>query len=470
MNPDIAPTLRVFLDELASAGELREITARLDVRHEISAALSLLDPGLGGTGPAVRMTNVADSRMPVVGNIYGSRRRIARSLGLAGNDLHESFLAALGARHDPRPNSDAPWQAVQVPDPDLTAELPVPWFFEHETGPYLTAGVIVAREPATGRGNLSIARLKPLRGARAMVGIAPNHHLAAFARQAQERGEPLELAVCLGVEPAVLLAACLYLAQGDDEMAYAGGLARRPIDVVELSAGGPKVPVESEIVLVGTLEPSELVEEGPVSEFHGMYERYGSGPVFTATRLLRREDAFLQVVEPGLHTEHVLLGAVAIEAGLTRQLRRRIPAVRAIRVTDEGAGRLAARVALGPHRRGLARQVMHAIWGEVSLIKNIVVLDEDVPLDDAAEVDRAIQLRVRPDRDLMVVPYSAADRAEPLEREGLGTRLGIDATRWPDDRDWTPAAPPRAALDRVAGLIGFDRRPRLPVADQKPPE
>ena len=104
------------------------------------------------------------------------------------------------------------------------ARLPIPWFFEHETGPYITAGAIVARDGHDGPANLSIARLKPLGGPRAMAGIAPNHHLAALARRAAERREALPIAVTIGNHPSVLVASCLYLDLGADELEVAGGL------------------------------------------------------------------------------------------------------------------------------------------------------------------------------------------------------------------------------------------------------
>src|SRR5207302_1915333 len=119
--------------------------------------------------------------------------------------------------------TDAPVQEVALEAPDL-ARLTVPTFFTGETGPYITAGVIVAKDPVTDRGNLSFARLKPLGGNRAFIGIAPNHHLATLLRHAAERGETLPIAVTFGHHPVVLLAATLYLGLGEDELHVAGAL------------------------------------------------------------------------------------------------------------------------------------------------------------------------------------------------------------------------------------------------------
>ncbi len=212
-------SLRSVLAAFEDAGELRRISEPVSSRYELSAMLAASDGG-----PALLFESVDGLGMPVVGNLLVSRRA---DRGGARDDASRASRSgcsqALAAPIAPVEVADAPCQEVVVDDPDL-ARLPVPWFFEHETGPYVTAGAIVARDPDHGAANLSIARVKPLGGARAMAGIAPNHHLAVLGRRAAERGETLPIAVTIGNHPAVMLAACLYLDLGDDELWHAGGL------------------------------------------------------------------------------------------------------------------------------------------------------------------------------------------------------------------------------------------------------
>jgi 3-polyprenyl-4-hydroxybenzoate decarboxylase and related decarboxylases len=151
-----------------------------------------------------------------------------------------------------------------------------------------------------------------LGGNRAFIGIAPNHHLAQLARAAAGRGETLPIAVTIGNHPAVLTAAALYLGLGDDELEVAGALLGEPIEVVRCQTSALQVPAHCEIVLEGTLDAGELIEEGPVSEFHGLYETYGKGQVVTFQRMTRRRDAIYQAIQPGYHPEHVLIGGIAI--------------------------------------------------------------------------------------------------------------------------------------------------------------
>jgi 3-polyprenyl-4-hydroxybenzoate decarboxylase len=261
--------------------------------------------------------------MPVVGNLLPSIERMALALGVPPGNLQSTLVAAIERPIAARLVESAPCQDFLVPDPDL-AGLPIPTFFEHEGGPYITAGAIVARDPDSGRGNLSIARLKPLGGNRAFIGIAPNHHLAVFARA----------------------------------------------------------------------------------------------------------------------------------AGLLRQVRASLPSVRAVAVGQGGAGRLHAVVSLGPHRPGDPRKAAFAVWAAVNLIKQVTIVDDDVDPWDGTQVEWAVATRMNAERDLFVIPAVRTDRSEPLERDGVVAKLGIDATRHQDDRtDWTRAAPPAEVVERVRAAL-----------------
>jgi len=451
-------SMRAFIAALDAAGQVTSIAQPVSLEFEIAACLAEADGGL-----ALRFDRVPGHTMPVVGNLLNSLPRIASGLGTTPAALQASIIAAIEAPLAHRVLASAPCQEETIPDPLLIDELPIPHFFEHERGPYVTAGAIVAKDRRSGDTNLSIARLMPLGGNRAFVGIAPSHHLAVLARAAHARGETLDIAVCVGNHPAVLVASCLYLGLGDDELKVAGALLREPLEVVRCLGSDLVVPAHCECVLEGTLDAGERVEEGPVSEFHGLYESYGAGIVATFTHLTRRHDAVFQVILPGYHREHCLLGGVAIAAGAARAARASVPAVREVAVGMGGAGRLHAAVSLREPRPGDARKAMFAVWASVNLIKQIVVVDDDVDPWDALQVEWAIATRMKPDRDLIIVPGVRADRSEPLELGGTITKLGIDATRRAGDRpDWIKAQPPERAVDRARELLRANLVPPRP--------
>ena len=436
---DASPqSLRAYLAALDDAGELRRLGDPVDPDLELARHLCA-----EARGPALLFETVRGSALPVVGNVCNSRARIARALGVPTPMLVDHAAAAVARVIPPVSVPRAACRDIVVDEPDLTT-LPVPRFFAHESGRYVTAGAVVARSPVTGAANLSIARLKLLGGNRAMIGIAPNHHLAAMVREAAARDATLPIAVTIGHHPAILVAACLYLALGDDELGHAGSLFGQPVEVVRLPHGDLAVPAHCELVLEATIDPRERVEEGLVSEYHGMYESYGAGHVATVQRMTRREDAIFQVIANGHYPEHILLGGVAIGAGLTALARRAVPGVREVALPEGGSGRLSCVVAIDHPRPGDARAAMSAIWAAVSIIKHVTVVDADVDPWDADRVEWARTCFVDPERDLVIAPGGRSDRSVPLARDGTVTKLGIDATRKPGDRgDW-----------RVAGVVG----------------
>ncbi len=447
-------SFRSFLATLEEHGELAVVDEPMDsAGFELSACLSALDPG-----PALVFTGTGSSGIPVVGNVLNSIERIALGLGVGGSDLTTRIAHAISNPLEPELVRRAPVQEVALP-PNLSL-LPIPRFFEHETGPYLTAGCIVARDRVSGHWNLSYARLKPLGPDRALIGIAPNHHLAVMARAAGARGERLPIAIALGNHPAVLIAAALYLELGDDEMAVAGALLGEPIAAVRCVTNDLRAPATAEIVIEGEIDTAEMVEEGPVSEYHGMYERYGSGFVVTVKAITRRRNALLQVIEPGFHLEHVLLGGVSIAAGLQSRLKAEVPAVHSVAVSNSGCGRLSAVVALtGEHRPGDAGKVILAALSAVNLIKQVTVVDADIDPWDEIAVQWAIATRMRADRDIVIVKGMHTDRSEPMKLGGTIAKYGFDATRREEDRaDWTRALPPASAYARVADIVASIRR------------
>lgn len=436
-------SLRRYLATLDRSGELDRIAEPVDLRYELAAYLVE-----ERRGPALLFERVRGGGLPVVANVLNSRERIAAGLQVRLEDIQERMLRALSEPVTPRIVDTGSCQEVAVDDPAFD-QLPVPTFFEFETGPYITAGAIVARDTLTGRRNLSIARIKPLDATRAFIGIAPFHHLAVLARSAAQRGEKLELAVTIGNHPAILLASALYLALGDDELENAGALLGEAVELVRCGAVDLEVPAHCELVLECTLDPAERVREGLVSEFHGMYEDYGDGYVITLHRLTRRADAMFQVIGPGHLPEHVLIGAVPIAAVLARALRANVPGVAEVAVTEGGSGRLSAVVSLREAPPGLARTAIFAVWSTVSLIKHVTVVDSDIDVWDPVQVEWARVSRMRPERDLLIVPEVRSDRSEPLEHDLTVTKLGMDATARPGDRDWTLARPPAEVLERV---------------------
>lgn len=438
-------SIRPFLAALEREGALVRVPKPVDREFELSAFLSAAD-----SGPALVFDSVVGSPLRVVGNLLNSRARIAAALGIEVGAIVPRIHEAIRTPMKPATVASGRVQDVVTLDQPL-ADLPVPRFFERESRPYITAGVILARDPLTGRGNASFARFAILDHSTAMVGIAPNHHLALFARRAAEQGKSLEIAVVIGAHPAIQLAACLYLGVGDDELECAGSLLGRPVDVVPARTVALMVPADAELILEGRIDASHPVEEGFVSEYHGMYEKYGPGFLTTFSALTRRHDALYQAIEPGYHREHVYLGALPIAASLRSAISAVVPNVRDVAVTEAGAGRTDIVIQIADPRPGQAKRAMFAAFAAVSLVKRVTVVDADIDPWDAGMVDWARINRMKLERDLLLVPQAGTDRSEPMEEGGLVTKAGFDATAKAGDRvEGVDRALPPAAFREAA--------------------
>jgi 2,5-furandicarboxylate decarboxylase 1 len=451
-------SIRPFLDMLMQDGDLLRIEDEIDPYFEVSAMLSLAD-----RGPALLFERVKDTGLRIAGNLLAGRGRVAAALGLRPADISSRLLEAIRAPVAPVEAEQVPVQHVVDTDAPLAA-LPIPTFFEQERRPYITAGVILARDPWTGRGNASFARIGLLDGRTGLVGIAPNHHLALFARRAAEQGRSLDIAVALGAHPAVQLAACLYLGIGDDEIECAGALLGAPVRLAPALTVDLRVPAEAEIILEGRLDARELVEEGFISEYHGMYEDYGPGVRAHFSAMTRREDAIFQVIEPGYHREHIYLGALPIAAGLQHAIAQVIANVGEVAVTEAGGGRTDVVIQLRDPRPGQARRAIHAALGAVSMVKRVTVVDADIDPWDPVMVDWARCNRMKWERDLMLLPLSGTDRSEPMETGGLVTKIGMDATAKAGDRveGIERALPPADTLARARVKLEAAAAGKLP--------
>jgi UbiD family decarboxylase len=422
-------SLRGFLEALEAAGELHRVGREVDPKFELGAVLALKD-----RGPALLFEKVAGYAMPVVGNLLVSRDRFARAFGVHRSELDAHCRNALARPIQPVLVQDAPVQAVMHDrDIDIGRLLPVPHWFEREAAPYITAGVIVAKDPETAKRNVSIARLRLEGGNRLMAGIAKNHHLYMLAEKAKALGRKLEIAVAIGNHPAVLLGSQLYLGLGDDEYDNVGGLFGEPLRLVRCKTVDLEVPAEAEIVLEGELDPEHLVPEGPVSEFHGFYVDYGPGIGGSLRCVTHREHPVYQAVLPGFFAEHCLLGGLAIGTTLYAALQRMIPSVKQVLVTDGGMGRLHAVIAMHRPRLGEGKRAVLLAMGHVNLLKLVTVVEDDIDPENPREVEWSLAARFRGAEDMVVIPGVKADRCDPVHEDLTVCKIGMIATTRPGD-------------------------------------
>lgn len=441
--------LRSALDRYEAAGQLRRVDEPIDWRFEASAVLWHLN-----RGPAALMTNVTGYDVPLVGNVLNNRDKLAIALDLTPEELQPRLVAALTERHAPTVVEDAPCQQVVITEGiDLLASFPVPWISEHDDGRYISAGLIIAKDPDTGRHNVAICRLAVAGPDRLGAYLAPTH-TSGFLKRAAELGTPLEVAIVVGSHPA-MMAASQFLTP-HDELEVAGGIFGAPLEVARCRTVDLLVPAGSEIVLEGTIDPNETAEEGPFGEFPGTYSDRRPNPVVRLRAVTHRERPMLQMICGGRHPEHLITGAVAREATLFRAVRDVIPTVRRVVLPEGGNCRFHAVVSIRQRTPGEARLAMLAAFAAQDLLKHVTVVDHDVDIADPNEVEWAVSTRMRADRDLIVIPGVKSNPVDQMSENKTIAKLGIDATLpITAEEDWPPIpGAPAAVRERIAERLG----------------
>ncbi len=413
--------LRSWLAALAARGELAVARENVALADELAAVAKRTE-----RDKAVLFPRPDGHDIPVVVNLFTQRAWVADALEVSEEALLPRFLAAA---RDPLPwveVTSAAAQEVVHTDVDLLKQLPIPKHNELDSGPYITAGLLIARNPVTGVQNVSIHRCQISGPDRIGVLLLPRHTLAYY-RMAEEAGEALEIAIAIGVHPALLLASQAICALDEDEMEIAGALLGRPVEMVKCRTNSVRVPAHAEIVVEGRILPKVREPEGPFGEFPQYY-----GP--RAAREVIKVDAVTHRRHPIFHTivggsfEHLVLGAVPREATLLQHLKRSFPNVLDVRLTRGGTCRYHLVVKIDKTREGEAKNIILGAFGGHYDVKQVVVVDKDVDISSADEIEWAIATRFQADRDMVVVSGAQGSKLDPSTDDGIGAKLGLDAT------------------------------------------
>src|SRR6185437_12838866 len=406
------PNLRTWLRELAATDRLAVARNGMSLTDELAAVAKKLE-----LERAVLFPSPAGHDIAVAANLFANRSWVADSIGVPVENLLSRFQQAV--RH-PLPWTelkDAPVQAEVHREVDLLKQLPIPKHNELDSGPYITAALLIARNPKTGIQNVSIHRCQVSGPDRIGVLLLPRHTLHYF-RMAEEAGEPLEIALVIGVHPACILSSQAIAALDQDEMEIAGALLGRPVEMVKCRTNRVRVPAHAEIVIEGRILPAVREPEGPFGEFPQYY-----GP--RADREVIQVDAVTHRKHPIFHTivgggvEHLLLGGIPREATLLDHLQRSFPSVHDVRLTRGGTCRYHLAVKIDKKSQGEPKNIIMGAFGGHYDIKQVVVVDMDVNIDDETEIEWAIATRFQADRDLVIVSGAQGSKLDPSSDNGI---------------------------------------------------
>ena len=391
-----------------------------------------------GNPKAVLFRAVGPERAELVGNVVGSRRRLAHAFGVEP----QALLAEIQRRLRTPPvvvevaSSEAPVQEmVQTgADADLTA-LPVHLQHGADGAPYISSSIDYVLDAKTGWTNVGIRRLM-LRGRReAGVDLVSPSDLRAIYEASAAAGKALPVSFVVGAHPIDNVAAVMRLPV--DELGIVASLRDAPLAVVKCVTNDIRVPADSEMVLEGYFDARGHVEpEGPYGEFLGYYGALKHNPVFHLTAITRRRDALFQTATIGGRslgaTDTAQLSGLRTEVMIWRALEVAVREPVAVYATTSSGGIFNVRVALRQRVPGEARNAIAACHGALANVKNVFVVDPDIDIFSDAQMDWALATRFQPDRDLVLLSGMRTLPLDPSLHPGVrvGSKAGFDLT-WP---------------------------------------
>ena len=486
--------LRDFITRLEGMGELKRIRAEIDPYLEMT---EICDRVLRAGGPAILFEKPKGHDIPVLGNLFGTPRRVALGMGAQSTAALREVGRLLAYLKEPAPpaglkdawkkwpilkqalhmvpkiRTSAPCQEIirEGQAVDLSC-LPIQHCWPGDAAPLVTWGLTVTRGPqglptSKSRQNLGIYRQQVIgRNKLIMRWLAHRGGALDFRDHCLAHpDQPFPVAVALGCDPATILGAVTPVPDTLSEYQFAGLLRGARTELVNCLGdlqvkAGLQVPAAAEIVLEGVIQPDETALEGPFGDHTGYYNEQSMFPVFTVERLTMRKNPIYHSTYTGKPPDEPAMLAVALNEVFVPILQKQYPEIADFYLPPEGCSYRLAVVSMKKAYAGHAKRVMFGIWSflrQFMYTKFIIVVDDDVDIRNWQEVIWAMTTRVDPARDLTLVentPIDYLDFASPVS--GLGSKMGIDATnKWPGEttREWgTPITMPSSVKKRVDAI------------------
>ncbi len=438
-----------FIEELEKAGELKRVKTEVDTDLEIA---EILRRAMYANGPAILFENVKNYDMPVLGNAFGSMKRLEigletkdfteigqRIVDLTKMDIPSGFfnkikkLPELSKMSEsfPKVENSGPVTEVFSESPSFD-KLPILKTWSKDAGKFITFGLVATKHPETGVRNLGVYRMQIVDSTHALMHWQKHKRGAHHHELKKEKGEKIEVAIVIGAEPATVFSAVAPVPEGLDKYLFAGITRKKGIKLVKCRTVDLEVPANAEIVLEGYVDPLDVRDEGPFGDHTGYYTPKEPYPTFTLTGVMHRKNPiYLTTVVGKPILEDAFIGKV-IERSFLPLIRMFQPEVVDFAMPAAGWFQGMAIISIKKRYPGQAKKVMMGLWGlgQLALTKIFIVVDDDVNVHSMDDVLWAVTTRADAARDAIIIdnaPTDTLDPASPLVN--LGSKLGIDATQ-----------------------------------------
>lgn len=429
-------TFRAYLADLEKRKHLLHVRPPISKQFEAAGVLKKLEP------EAVLFEQVQESQFRVAGNLLCSKAAFAEYFGVAPSEIIPLLSRAIERRSPAEKVSRAPCQEVVIHDPDLDA-LPILMHCQGDGGNYISSGVFIAAHPRYGQ-NLDFHRCMQFSKQEMAVRVVRSRHFDAFLQDLKQ----LDVAVCIGNAPNVLVAAAISVELGVDEMEIANAL--EPVQLVHAKTVDAWVPAEAEFVLEGTVYLDRRHAEGPFVDLTETVDVVRQEPVLQIKTITHRKDAIWHALLPG-GLEHKLLMGMPREPTIFKKVNEVVRCLD-VNVSPGGCSWLHAVVQIDKHSEDDGMKAIHAAFAGHRSCKHVFVVDQDIDIYDPLAVEWAMATRFQGDRRMLVLPREQGSSLDPSAEAGsnLTAKVGFDLTRplQAHGKDFSRAGFPEVDLER----------------------
>ena len=427
-------SLREFLTKLEQGADLIRIPKPISKSFEVAGVLKELEP------TPVIFENVKGSKFPVFGNLLCSKATVADYLGIEVSEIIPTLTKAIENRLTCEIIEDAPCQEVVVTNPDLN-DLPILMHCEGDGGNYISSGIFIANHPEYGQ-NVDYHRGMQFSKNEMAVRVVRSRNFDTFLQD----DNTLDVAVCIGNAPNVLIAAATSVDIGINELEIANAL--QPLQVVKAKTVDVLIPSEAEIVLEGTVYLDKKHAEGPFVDLTGTYDVIRQEPTFVVKTITHRTDAIWQALLPGA-LEHKLLMGMPREPTIFRAVNEVVRCLD-VNINPGGCSWLHAIVQIDKQNEEDGRKAIQAAFQGHTSCKHVFVVDADIDIYNPLEVEWAMATRFQGDSDIVIMEKSPGSSLDPSAEEStkLTTKIGFDLTKPIGAKNFEKAQFPKVDLSQ----------------------
>ena len=370
--------------------------------------------------------NVEGYDMKIISGICNTRDKIARGISVTVPEITKRIMKATENPIPIKNVENVKENFNTQKEPDLS-KIPVPTYYKKDGGAYMTAGVVIAKDPETGIRNASIHRMLVSGKDKLGIRIVPRN-LYTYYKKAEEMDKPLDIAIAIGMHPATLLATTTSVPITTDELEVANNFHNGNMKLIKCESVDLDVP-DAEIIMEGKILPHEREPEGPFVDLTDTYDVVRDEPIIKLNKIHYKEDPFYHAIMPA-GFEHRLLQGLPQEPRIYNAVLNTVPTVQNVVLTEGGCCWLHAAVSIKKQTQGDGKNVLMAALAAHPSLKHAIVVDEDVDIFDPEDLEYAIATRVKGDDDIMIIPGARGSSLDPCAKpDGTTTKIGVDATK-----------------------------------------